>query len=306
MKSVKFVSLIMVASVFFFANAFAQRTPKRVVIIGLDGLSVDGYTTAKHPNLDVMLADGVLSLSTRPVIPSVTLPNWTSHLTGSGPEEHGVTSNNWTVEKHELSAIDTDNNGYYPSIFKILKEHVPNVKTAFYYNWPELIHSINKNYLDEISFEWKDKYDSNYQKAVDFIARYHKQPTVVFLYSVHTDHAGHNHNWMSPQYITSIEAADTAIGILLDKLRAEQLYDDTHFVLITDHGGNPKTGHGGTSMDEMQVPWAISGPQIKKLGLTNIYNSNKNTSLVIAKIFGIKEKDLPKSWTGVLPEKIFK
>ncbi len=71
-------------------SAFAQRSPKRVVIIGLDGFSIDGFKTAKHPNIDKMVAAGVLSLTTRAVMPSVTLPNWTSHLTGSRPKEHGV------------------------------------------------------------------------------------------------------------------------------------------------------------------------------------------------------------------------
>ncbi len=287
-------------------TVFAQRNPKRVVIIGLDGLSADGFKTAKHPNLDKMIAGGVLSLSTRPVMPSVTLPNWTSHLTGSGPEEHGVAANNWTVNNHSMTALETDKDGYYPSIFKVLKENVKGIKTAFYYNWAELINSINKNYLDEVSFQWKDKYDSLYQKAFDFIVKNQNDPTLVFLYSVHTDHAGHNFQWMSAQYIAAIEQADTAIGILLDKLRAEKLYGDTHFILITDHGGNPKSGHGGTSMDEMQVPWAITGPSIKKRGLSDFYNSNKNTSMVIAKIFGIKEKKLPGCWTGFLPGTIFK
>lgn len=136
-------------------------------------------------------------------------------------------------------------------------------KTAFYYNWVELPNPMNKKYFDEISFEWKDKYDSNYQKAFDFIADNKHPPTLVFLYSVHTDHAGHNHNWMSPQYIAAIEQADTAIGIFLDKIRAEKLYDDTHFLLITDHGGHPKSRHGGTSMEEMQVPWGITGRGLK-------------------------------------------
>lgn len=286
-------------------NVSAQRGPKRVVIIGLDGLSVDGFKKAKHPNLDKMIAEGVLSLTTRPVMPSVTLPNWTSHLTGSGPEEHGVIDNKWTIENKPLKALDTDRDGYYPSIFKVLKDNIPGVKTAFYYNWAELNNSTNKNYLDEISFEWNDKYDSNYRKAFDFIVTNKNDPTLVFLYSVHTDHAGHSYHWMSPQYITAIEQADTAIGIFLDKLRSEKLYDDTHFLLITDHGGNPKTGHGGTSMEEMQVPWAITGPQIQKLGLSTMYNSNKNTAVVIAKIFGVKEKNLPKSWTGFLQKEIF-
>jgi hypothetical protein len=56
----------------------------------------------------------------------------------------------------------------------------------------------------------------------------------------------------------------------------------------------------------MQVPWAIAGPQIKKLGLTTMNNSNKNTSVVIAKLFGVQKKKLPQSWTGYLPGSIFR
>jgi predicted AlkP superfamily pyrophosphatase or phosphodiesterase len=301
----RFACLALVFNCVFVSQVFAQRGPKRVVVIGLDGFSADGYRTAKHPNLDKMIGEGVLSLTTRPVMPSVTLPNWTSHLTGSGPEEHGVTSNNWTLQKQQLKAQETDKDGYYPSIFKVLKENVPGVKTAFYYNWADLINSMNRSYFDEASFEHKDRYDSNYTKAFNFIVENQNNPTLVFLYSVHTDHAGHQHGWMSPQYITALESADTAIGVFLDKLSAANLYKDTHFILITDHGGIKK-GHGSTSMEEMQVPWAITGPQIKRLGLTEMHNSNKNTALVIAKIFGIKEKQLPKSWTGKLNQQLFK
>ena len=140
----------------------SEKLTKRVVAIGLDGISVDGYLKAKHPNLDALMAEGVLSLTTRNVMPSVTLPNWTSHLTGSGPEQHGVLSNGWELDKIVLPAIDTDGQGYYPSIFKVLKENVPNVKTAFYYNWAELINSFNKTYMDELSFEGNDEYQKNY------------------------------------------------------------------------------------------------------------------------------------------------
>ena len=68
-------------------------TAKRIVLISLDGICVDGYLKAKTPNLDALMAEGSLSLDTRVVMPSVTLPNWTSHLCGSGPEQHGVVDN---------------------------------------------------------------------------------------------------------------------------------------------------------------------------------------------------------------------
>ena len=69
----------------------ARPKAKRIVLIALDGISVSGFFTAQTPNLDTLLAQGTLSMSTRVVMPSVTLPNWTSHLTGSGPEQHGLT-----------------------------------------------------------------------------------------------------------------------------------------------------------------------------------------------------------------------
>ncbi|WP_316814074.1 ectonucleotide pyrophosphatase/phosphodiesterase [Pedobacter heparinus] len=284
-------------------SATAQKKPARVLIIGLDGFSTEGFKTAKHPNLDKMIADGVLSLTTRPVMPSITLPNWTSHMTGSGPEEHGVTSNEWTLQKHSLTPLLTDKDGYYLSIFKVLKEEKQSTKIAYYYNWKELINPINKTYLDEVSFEEKDQYKENYLKAYNFLLQHKKSPALVFLYSVHTDHAGHGFGWMSPEYIKAIEDVDVEIGVLLDKLKTAKIYDDTHFMLITDHGGINK-GHGGVSMNEMQVPWAITGPQIKKAGLITEFNSNKNTALVLARIFGISK--LPDSWTGTLPKGIFK
>jgi len=300
MRSFFFKALIL-SVISFSANA--QKTPARVLIIGLDGFSSEGFKTEKHPNLDKMVADGVLSLTTRPVMPSITLPNWTSHMTGSGPEEHGITSNDWTMEKHPLTPIATDKEGYYPSIFKVLKDEVLSSKIAYYYNWKELINPINKKYLDEVNFEENDRYQENYSKAYDFLLKNKQSPTLVFLYSVHTDHAGHSFKWMSPEYIKAIEDADVEIGILLNKLKTAGIYKDTHFLLITDHGGINQ-GHGGVSMSEMQVPWAITGPQIRKRGLITEFNSNKNTALVLAKIFGVSK--LPAAWTGVVPNAIFK
>ena len=67
----------------------AKPKAKRVVMIALDGISVEGLLKAKTPHIDALLKDGSLSLTTRDVMPSVTLPNWTSIMTGSGPEQHG-------------------------------------------------------------------------------------------------------------------------------------------------------------------------------------------------------------------------
>lgn len=275
---------------------------KRILLISLDGICVAGFQQAKTPNLDALLAKGALSIQTRVVMPSVTLPNWTSHLTGSGPEQHGVVNNDWTISKFKLPAIETDAEGYYPSVFKVLKDAIPQMKTAFYYNWINLFYPYNQRYLDEVSFLEKDGYVPNYEKAFDFMVENRKNPTLVFLYSVHTDHAGHRYKWMSPEYIRSIEEADVEIGKLLDKMKQEDLYEDTHFMFLTDHGGI-ENGHGGVSVDEMIVPWGIMGPGIAKGVEINEANNTVNTAAVILKLFKVEQ---PLYWTGEVPLTIFK
>ena len=281
-----------------------MKTPKakRIVLISLDGICVAGFQQAKTPNLDTLLSEGVLSLGTRVVMPSVTLPNWTSHLTGSGPEQHGVVDNGWTLSKHKLPAIEMDEDGCFPSVFKVLKEANPRMKTAFYYNWLNLIYPYNQKYLDEVSFLTEDAYIPNYEKAFDFLVKNKKEPTLVFLYSVHTDHAGHKYKWMSPEYICSIEEADVEVGRFIAKMKQADLYDDTHFMFLSDHGGIGN-GHGGVSVDEMIVPWGITGPGIAKGLIMSKANNTVNTASVILRLFRTEQ---PSGWTGEIPATIFR
>ncbi len=300
-------SAVFPQSLLAFSNAYSisaanKKKTRRVVLICLDGICVAGFQQAKTPNLDTLLSKGVLSLSTRVVMPSVTLPNWTSHLTGSGPEQHGVVDNSWTIDKHKLPSVETDTDGYYPSIFKVLKEANPRIKTAFYYNWINMIYPYNPKYLDEVSFLKDDAYLPNYEKAFNFLVKNRKEPTLVFLYSVHTDHAGHKYKWMSPEYIYSIEEADVEIGKFIDKIKQKDLYDDTHFMFLSDHGGI-NNGHGGVSTNEMIVPWGITGPGIAK-GLQMVEpNNTVNTASVILHLFQIQQ---PLCWTGEIPMSIFR
>ena len=85
------------------------------------------------------------------------------------------------------------------------------------------------------------------------------------------------------------------IGIsFFKKLRQEDLFNDTHFLFLTDHGGIGK-GHGGTSAAEMIVPWGISGPGIKRNFLISEPNNTTNTAPMLLHLFG--GKPLPE-WTG--------
>ena len=105
----------------------SDNSAKRVIMISLDGICVEGFQKAHAPSLKGMMSQGAFSLDTRVVMPSVTLPNWTSHLTGSGPEQHGVFNNNWTPANSSYPAVRRDEDGYYPSVFQALKKCQPSL-----------------------------------------------------------------------------------------------------------------------------------------------------------------------------------
>ena len=150
-------------------------------------------------------------------------------------------------------------------------------------------------------FEENDAYSENYERALQFMLAHRSEPTVVFLYSVHTDHAGHKFSWMSPEYLKSIEEGDAAIGALLQKMKDEGIYDDTHFFFLSDHGGIRK-GHGGVTTNEMLVPWGIAGPGIAQGLKISEPNNHLNTASVILRLFGLEQPDC---WVGEVPESIF-
>lgn len=277
----------------------AQRTTQ-VLLIGLDGISTEGLLAANTPNIDKLMKEGAWTYNTRNVIPSNTLPNWTSMLCGSGPERHGVTSNSWTTSNITLSSISKDEQGYYPSIFKVLKEQRPEVLTAYYWNWEQLINSLNPIYLDEKNYLENDAFIPNFERAFEFMRTNRDKSWLTFLYDVHTDHAGHNYKWMSSQYITTIEEADVAIGNLLTKLKEEGMYDDMYIFFLTDHGGIDY-GHGGYTDNEMLIPFSVKGKGIKQGEIKDHYFT-VNTASTIAHLFGVKQ---PQEWSGMVVESMF-
>ena len=278
-----------------------RNRAKRVLIMTFDGIRVDGLAQAKTPNIDSLIANGAASFATRDVMPSITLPNYTSHLCGAGPEVHGVADNRWKVDDFKLAAVEKDAEGYFPSSFQVLKDQVPGIRTAFYWNWKPLINPYNPKVFDDSLFAENDDYPTLYDRAIKFIADHRNEPQFVFLYTVHTDHTGHQHAWMSPEYIQSIEDGDVQVGRMLEFLKKEGLYEDTHIFFISDHGGINK-GHGGVSPEEMIVPWVLRGPGIKKGFTITEANNTVNTASTVVRLFGATQ---PLCWTGEVPESIF-
>ncbi|MGC8865119.1 MAG: alkaline phosphatase family protein [Bacteroidales bacterium] len=273
--------------------------PPKVLLIGIDGMSSSGFQHAYTPNLDKIASEGLLTLNARIAIPSVSAPNWATHLMGAGPEQHGVTFNGWTPYSTILQPICADAAGYFPSIFTAIHQQRPDLKTAFFYDWKELAYLFNPAYIDYSRYKDPEHFKENVREAADYWIS--EKPDFTFLYIGYPDEVGHHYKWESPQYIRAIEEVEESVGYLLNKMIINGLYNETYIVVVSDHGG-VEYSHGGLTETEMNVPWMINGPGLVRGKLYGLPFNSLQTAPTIISLLGM---DVPDCWIGRPAQHIF-
>src|ERR1035438_2383264 len=118
------------------ARQIDESAEPHVIVIGVDGLSIDGIVTAGGPALRELMARGAWSLEARGVMPALSSPNWMSMITAAGPEQHGITSNGYLKRMQEIVPACQDESGGFPNIFGALRAQRPASRIAIFHDWP--------------------------------------------------------------------------------------------------------------------------------------------------------------------------
>lgn len=298
MSSVKRLNLILLWVFLspFFLKAQAPHT-EHVVLIGIDGLGANYLQEADAiPNLKRLMAQGSYTLQARCIRPSSSAANWAAMTMGAGPALTGYTQ--WDSQTPEIPSRVTGKYGIFPTIFEILHEQKPNSEIGILYTWegigylfPKEVINHNQNTNDDNLTE---------EKAITYIQE--KRPKLLFLHFDDVDGAGHSIGWGTDAYISAIEKMDKRIGNIVEATKDAGIYKNTIFIVTADHGGFEQS-HGGDHLEEMEIPWIIAGPGIKKN--TEIKNSiiTFDTAATIAYIFGLEP---PQVWTGRPAKEVFK
>jgi len=263
---------------------------KHVVIIGVDGMSPNGVEKAATPNMHALMKAGAYTLHARGVMPTVSSPNWASMIMGAGPEQHGVTSNDWEPDKFDFPPTCKGSGGIFPTIFGVLREQRPHSVIAAYTDWDGFVRLVERNVPDVM--EYVKKADETNSKAIAYLKE--KKPTLTFIHYDHVDAAGHDFGWGTPEYYQAVAEADRLIGEVREAVTQAGIFDRTIMLVSADHGGKGEH-HGGNSLDELEIPWIIAGPGIavgKEITApVDIYD----TAATVAYIFGLTP---PACWIG--------
>lgn len=283
--------LIIILIHFFPCTISAQPTAtKHVILIGIDGVSAEDFQYSNTPVINTLIRQGVLSLKTRGVMPTVSAPEWATVLSGAGPEQHGVTSNNWSLQNQGYEPTVRDAEGYFTTIFSLIHKQMPKAVTAMFYDWEWLGTYVNEKYIS------KEQFVEGHVMITSVAMNYFKKekPLFTFIYYGYPDESNHNKSYNTKEYYQAISDIDTEIGKIVEGIKESGMEKSTTILITSDHGSTG-LGSGSESTVDIEVPWIISGPGIKKNMLLELPNDQANTAPTIAKILGLKT---PPEWIG--------
>lgn len=282
----------LLASMVGAATAHADGTPKarHVIIIGVDGMSTDGVMKADTPVLHDMMKHGSWSLHARGVLPTTSGANWASVIDGVGPDQHGVTSNDWQVGEFNFPASVTGSGGFFPSLFQILTDQHPQWEVGSIYHWKGFGNLYDHRFVD-YDVNGKDE-DETTDLAVAYIKA--KQPALLFVHLDHVDDAGHSFGHGTARYYEAVAKADGLIGRIRQATVEAGIADDTVIMVTADHGGVGK-GHGGQSLAELEIPWITYGKVIQPNNPLDLPINTFDTPATAAWLLGVK---IPYAWLG--------
>ncbi len=257
----------------------------RVAFFMLDGVRPDALTAAHVPHVAALLARGSATMQATAVMPCITLPNHTTIFHSVPPARHGVTSNEWQPMARPV-----------PGLFEVVC--AAGKRTAFLYNWGHLRDLARPGSLDAAFFRSSqhdpDGDDITAAAARDILQR--DRPDFIFIYFGTVDAVGHDHGWMSPEYLAQLERVDAALGSVVAGLP-----DDFAVLVQADHGGHDRD-HGLPIPEDLTVPWLVAGPGVRRGHTIQAAVSHLDTAPTIARLLGLAPAP---EWEGHAVEEIF-
>ncbi|MFZ4896332.1 alkaline phosphatase family protein [Plantibacter sp. Mn2098] len=228
------------------------RTPKSLVI-GTDGLVFSRLQDADTPNIDRLIASGMLATSNlpaEPLAPTVSGPGWSTIATGTWSDKHRVVDN--TFAGSDFAA--------YPDYLTRLETAAPDTSTLVVASWDPVAVSVFGPAVDE---RIGSDDAGTVATVTDRLAN--TDPDAVMVHLDEPDIAGHDYGAASDEYLAAIEGVDAAVGELLAAVEGRGTYadDDWLIVVTTDHGHTPSGGHGGNTEGERGVFLAATGSGIE-------------------------------------------
>ena len=266
-----------------------------IIVLAFDGWGASSFEAAEMPFLKSMLSKSAWSLHKRSILPTSSACNWATMFKGAGPEAHGYID--WNTREPAFEATSTDEKGNFPSFFSIYREAFPEREIGYLYQWEGM-----KYIFDMDDFNYTEQFpisdlgcDEMRDAAVSYI--YDKRPSLAVFVWVYPDHIGHSYGWYTDKYMNALNHMDSIIEDVVDSCKEVGIFDNTLFVITSDHGGHDKS-HGQAVMTDLETPFIMFGKGVRPGEILSPL-MQYDVAAILADYLCL---DHPCSWRGMTPE----
>lgn len=223
--------------------ARSQAASPRVVLVIIDGLRLDA--SQRMSTMEALRGYGT-DLSLKTSQPSLSYPNWTTILSGTTQDYHGVVTNWHKGAAPVETLLDTARAAGVPYVvvgpsdIATLYPAAKRAEGSYFKDWSERY--LSGTYVD---------------KTLQLVKRV--DPRLVVLHLPDIDEAGHDFGGKSAKYDDMVSRVDVDLRRLVEKLQGSP----TTFVVVSDHGHTDSGGHGGWEPEVVNVPCVISGTGVR-------------------------------------------
>ena len=265
---------------------------KHTVLVGIDGMG-NFNRFCNTPNMDRIFENHAKTYHALSMDPTISAENWAAMLLGANPIVHKYTNSNIGRMKNT--------NDKLPSIFKRIKEKLPEAKLASYPAWGAInIGPIEEN-LDIDRFTQRGVQDI--PLCDEILKCIETKPNFLFIQFEEVDSAGHDSVYGKEEHLKKIEQSDMLVGKVYEAYEKAGIIEDTLFLVITDHGGI-RNGHGGFTNEEKYVFMAAAGKKVPKGEIG--YARTKDIAAVILYSLGLEVPEYDENgFSAQIPDGIF-
>lgn len=259
MKKIGIIVLLFAAAIVSACQNSDRQSVKHVFLIGLDGMSSVGYNMAEMPFVKELATQGSYTVKKRSVLPSSSAINWASMFMGVPTELHGYTQ--WGSQSPEISERYEYKNNIFPTMFQLAREKYPDAEIGCIYDWDGIKYLVDTLSLSHHAQTPNEEVENLTRMACEYVKE--SKPMLAAFIFDSPDGTGHGTGWATPAYVDKLNELDNAVKEIVNAIDEAGIRDESVIIVTADHGGI-NTGHGGITMDEMETPFVIVGPGIKK------------------------------------------
>ncbi len=258
-------------------NSVVAAAGDRLILITVDGLRPDAISPEATPAIDALRRSGIHAEKAINDLPSATLPNHATLLTGLVGDVHGLVAN-----------FDLPGRIAYPTLFDFVAN--AGMRSAFFASKSKLDYLAPPDVVETV------RTIGELEPLVDELLTHIRSdgPDVIFVHLREPDSTGHQFGWMSSAYFDALRLSDQQVERIVSAAQSD-LSRNTYFVLTADHGGDG-TNHFLNIDVNRTIPWIVSGPGIAAGGVLRESVSIADTTPTILALLGVAQ---PTGLSGV-------